>query len=91
MQANLINSPIYNMSMCSSEDFHTCFWKWIGNTYKKDFLKVFIDKDNLNEDNIEYNDQVSLSGFKLDLEIKYKENNREKRIIIENKIKSFLK
>ena len=89
MQANLINSPIYNMSMCSLENFHTCFWKWIGNTYKNDFLKVFIDKDNLNEDNIEYNDQVSLSGFKLDLEIKYKENNREKRIIIENKIKSF--
>ena len=86
---NLLSSPIYNLSMCSLENFHTCFWKWVGNTYKKEFLKVFVDKDILDENDIEYTDQVPLSNFKLDFEIKINENNQEKRIIIENKIKSF--
>lgn len=86
---NLTNSPIYNISMCSLENFHTCFWKWLGNTYKKEFLNVMIGKNILDEENIKCTDQVSLSGFKLDLEIRYIEDNREKRVIIENKIKSF--
>lgn len=75
--------------MCSLENFHTCFWEWVGNTYKKDFLKVFIDKDILNENYIDYTAQVHLSDFKSDFEIKLNENNQEKRIIIENKITSF--
>ncbi len=37
---NLTNSPIYNMSMCSLENFHTCFLSWLGNNYKHEFLEI---------------------------------------------------
>lgn len=32
-EINLLNSPIYNMSMCSLENFHTCFLSWLGKNY----------------------------------------------------------
>ena len=42
---NLINSPIYNMSMCSLENFYTCFLSWLGKNYKKEFLEILTDKN----------------------------------------------
>lgn len=82
----LEKSPIYNLSMCSLENFHTCFWKWLGNTYKKEFIKIFTDKK---FDNVEFQTQYPLSGFKLDLLIKLTNKNDREYIIIENKLKSF--
>lgn len=34
---DLNKSPIYNLSMCSLENFHTCFLKWFGQNYPQEF------------------------------------------------------
>ena len=38
---NILVSPIYNLSMCSLENFHTCFLNWLGNKYPQKTLKLF--------------------------------------------------
>ena len=39
----LQESPLYNLSLSSLENFHTAFLVWLGNNYKKEFLSVFKD------------------------------------------------
>ena len=76
-------SPIYNMSMCSLENFHTNFLKWLGNTYPNETLHLFlIDKA---EGNIKFKDQEKENGNIYDLCVL--KDNGEKILIIENKIK----
>ncbi len=78
-------SPIYNMSMCSLENFHTCFLKWLGNVYPKETMELFLN--NINEENIKFKDQEKENDNRYDLcAIK---DNGEKILIIENKIKSY--
>ena len=38
----LKQSPLYNLSLSSLENFHTAFLVWLGKNYKKEFLSVFI-------------------------------------------------
>jgi len=83
-------SPIYNISLCSLENFHTYFWNWIGNNYPKDFLRIFTDKDVSNNAKIEFDSQVQYgNSVKLDLQIKITEGTKTEYIFIENKLKSF--
>lgn len=37
---SLKNSPLYNLSLSSLENFHTAFLVWLGTNYKKEFLNV---------------------------------------------------
>lgn len=39
-ETKLQNSPIYNISMCSLENFHTCFLKWLGQNYPRFILNT---------------------------------------------------
>lgn len=87
---NLKESPIYNFSLCLLENFHTCVWKWIGNNYPKDFLRVFTDKDISNSAEIEFENQVQYeNSVKIDLQIKITDWTKTEYIFIENKLKSF--
>ena len=86
----LSQSPIYNLSMCSLEDFHTSFWKWLGNTYPHDFIQIFCDKKYSNETSIVFHNQVT-SGLnaRFDLYAEINSNGNTSYIVIENKLKSF--
>lgn len=87
---NLLNSPIYNLSMCSLENFHTCFLNWLGNKYPQETLKLFSNKQVLNPNNIKFETQVQYGiDIKLDLQITIKDGNETEFIIIENKLKSY--
>ena len=81
------NSPIYNMSMCSLENFHTCFINWLGNAYPTETLKLFMpDKDT---DYIKFKNQVKHNNKCIfDLRVTIGKNDEE-FLIIENKLKSF--
>lgn len=87
---NLLNSPIYNLSMCSLENFHTCFLYWLGNKYPRETLKLFSNKQVLNPNNIKFETQVQYgTDIKLDLQITISDGNEAEFIIIENKLKSY--
>ena len=87
---NLLNSPIYNLSMCSLENFHTCFLYWLGNKYPQETLKLFSNKQVLNPNNIKFETQVQYgTDIKLDLQITISDGNETEFIIIENKLKSY--
>lgn len=87
---NLLNSPIYNLSMCSLENFHTCFLYWLGNKYPQETLKLFSNKQVLNSKNIKFETQVQYgTDIKLDLQITISDGNETEFIIIENKLKSY--
>lgn len=87
---NLGKSPIYSISLCSLENFHTCFWKWIGQNYPKDFLKVFVDKIYPSTVIVEYSTQIQYGkDAKVDLQVKITDKNKVEFIFIENKLKSF--
>lgn len=89
LQNDLQQSIIYNLSMCSLENFHTCFLKWLGQNYPKEFLKIFTDKISNNAEII-YETQVNYGKNNiLDLQIQIKDINSTEYIIIENKLKSF--
>ena len=91
------DSPIFELSMCSLENFHSSFLCWLGNNYKKEFLNLFkeelnndIDFDKYSDESIEIKTQASDKGCKFDLQIKFINGNKiEHCIIIENKLKSF--
>ena len=87
---NLLDSPIYNLSMCSLENFHTCFLNWLGNKYPQKTLKLFSDKQVLNPNSIKFATQVSYgNNVKLDLQITISDGDKTEFIIIENKLKSY--
>ena len=84
---NIEKSPIYNMSMCSLENFHTCFIHWLGSTYPTETLKLFIPNKNI--ENIKFGNQVKHNNeYIFDLCVTMGKNNEE-ILIIENKLKSF--
>lgn len=86
---DLSNSPIFNLSMCSLEDFHTNFLAWFAKNYPKGFLTA------LNIKNCSFAKEVvctqrnftgSKKKIRTDLFIKLSENNA---LCIENKLKSY--
>ena len=84
---NIKLSPIYNMSMCSLENFHTCFLNWLGGIYPAETLKLFLpDK---NAQNIKFKHQVKRSNeYIFDL-CATMGDDEEEILVIENKLKSF--
>lgn len=101
---SLKESPLYNLSLSSLENFHTAFLVWLGKNYKKEFLSVFINtfesdseiiKDILNkqvdEDNIDFESQDKLNKNSIiDINITvFKDTDKETNIFIENKIKAY--
>lgn len=87
---NLKNSPIYNLSMCSLENFHTCFLKWIGQNYPQQIIKVLLNKNVSNNTQINFETQVRYSkDVILDLQITIDDGQDREFIIVENKLKSY--
>lgn len=87
---NLKISPIYNMSMCSLENFHTCFLKWIGQNYPAECVKILTGQYIDNNNKLAFEDQVSYGNqIKLDLQINLTKDNQTEYIVVENKLKSF--
>ena len=81
------NSPIYNMSMCSLENFHTCFLNWLGKIYPTETLKIFLP--NTITSNINFENQERFGNkYIFDLYITMG-NHSEEILVIENKLKSF--
>ena len=64
-------SPIYNLSMCSLENFHTCFLKWLGNEYPEKTFKLLTGKG---EQNIKFFTQENCGKYRFDLVAKDKYN-----------------
>lgn len=91
---DLKESPIYNISLCSLENFHTNFWKWLGNNYPERFLKIFKGILELSDEDYqtikveECNDQVSF-GKEARPDLTIKLSSPQMNIFIENKLKSF--
>ena len=87
---NLTNSPIYNMSMCSLENFHTCFLSWLGNNYKHEFLEILTGVHYIDKVEIKVETQVNYGKNNiLDMLITVKNGDNTEYIVIENKLKSF--
>ena len=83
-------SPIYSMSMCSLENFHTCFLSWLGQNYPKELVKVLTDKEVSDNVAIEIENEVYRGkNIRLDLQIKLTNDNEEEYVVVENKLKSF--
>lgn len=86
----LNKSPIYNLSMCSLENFHTCFLKWLGENYPHEFLKLLLHKECPDNLNINFETQVRYSkDVILDLQIEIIDGKNTEYIVIENKLKSY--
>ena len=81
------DSPIYNMSMCSLENFHTCFLKWLGKIYPNETLKIFIPEETTNNINFENQERFG-NKYIFDLYVTMG-NNKDKILVIENKLKAF--
>ena len=87
---NLLNSPIYNLSMCSLENFHTCFLSWLGNNYKHEFLEILTGVHYIDKVEIKVETQVNYGKNNiLDMLITVKNGDNTEYIVIENKLKSF--
>ena len=87
---NLQNSPIYNISMCSLENFHTCFLKWLGENYPRQFLNVLLNINIPKDVNVKFETQVRYSKDTiLDLQITLNNGQDTEFIVIENKLKSY--
>ena len=84
---NLKKSPIYNLSMCSLEDFHSNFLCWFLNLDIKKHIKVFFQDANLETPkNYHAETQKTLHKNRFDIVIL----NKDKiEYVIENKIKSY--
>mgnify|MGYP003293276855 CR=1 FL=1 len=86
----LTKSPIFNLSLCSLENFHTSFITWVGNEYPKEFITIFSNKDYSKADSIQFKTQVNCGqSIKLDLQIVINNGQTTEYIIVENKLKSF--
>lgn len=89
-EINLQNSAIYNMSMCSLENFHTCFLKWLGQNYPRQFLNVLLNINISDNINVKFETQVRYSKDTiLDLQITLNDGQETEFIVIENKLKSY--
>lgn len=87
---DLTKSPIYNLSMCSLENFHTCFLKWFGQNYPQEFLKLLLNK--IYSDNLKINFETQIRYSKdiiLDLQIEISDGKNIEYIVVENKLKSY--
>lgn len=89
-ETKLQNSPIYNISMCSLENFHTCFLKWLGQNYPRQFLNVLLNINISDNVNVRFETQVRYSkDIILDLQITLNDGQETEFIVIENKLKSY--
>lgn len=89
LKNDLTPSIIQNLSMCSLENFHTCFLTWLGQNYPNEFLKVLIGESYSNAE-IKYQKQINYGKNNiLDLQIEIIEGNKTKYVVVENKLKSF--
>ena len=90
MAEDVTKSPVYNLSLCSLENFHTSFLTWVGNEYGKEFTKVFSQKEYPINCNFEYKQQEKYGKDSiLDLRISIENAGKTEYIVIENKLKSF--
>ncbi len=90
LQNLLKQSIIYNLSMCSLENFHTCFLAWLGQNYSKEFVHIISGKLYGDNTNIKIDTQVNYGKSNiLDLQIQIQDGDNTEYIIIENKLKSF--
>ncbi len=89
-EINLQNSAIYNISMCSLENFHTCFLKWLGQNYPQQFLNALLNINIPDNVNVRFETQVRYSKDTiLDLQITLNDGQKTEFIVIENKLKSY--
>lgn len=78
-------SPLYNLSMCSLENFHSSFINWLGINYPQETLNLFLP--NLSAKNIKFKTQERYKDkFVFDIYATYGEN---EILVIENKLKSY--
>ena len=91
MKTNLKNSPIYNLSISSLENFYTSFLNWMGQEYPRELLKILTGKEFSKEAKIAFETQVQYGkNIKLDLQIKIKDGDNIEYVVVENKLKSYL-
>jgi len=90
----LKESPLYNLSMSSLENFHTNFLVWLGNTYPKETLEL-LNSVLLKEEQIEIKNYDDIKFFSQEncgknciFDLCVKENNNI-ILVLENKIKSY--
>lgn len=88
LQNDLHKSIIYSLSLCSLENFHTCFLNWLGNNYPTEFTKIFTGKE-YSKELIKVDTQVRCGTNIIDLQIKIEDGNNTKFVVIENKLKSY--
>lgn len=82
----LKESPLYNLSMSSLENFHTNFLVWLGNTYPEQTWTLLTGKQETPQ-NINFEAQKNCGkNCKFDLCVKEKDNII---LVLENKIKSY--
>lgn len=87
---NLDKSLIYNLSMCSLENFHTCFFKWLGQNYPQQFLNILLNINVSDNVKVKFETQVRYSNDTiLDLQITVNDGQDTEFIVIENKLKSY--
>lgn len=88
----LNKSPLYNLSMCSLENFHTNFLVWLGKTYPQQTLELLancIENEDIKKwENIEFVTQENL-GKDCKFDLCVKDKNSKIRLVLENKIKSY--
>jgi len=81
----LLKSPLYNLSMCSLENFHSCFINWLGLNYPHETLNLFLP--NISAQNVTFKTQERYKDkFIFDIYVTYGEN---EILVIENKLKSY--
>ena len=91
MKTNIKNSPIYNLSISSLENFYTSFLNWMGQEYPRELLKILTGKEFSKEAKIAFETQVQYGkNIKLDLQIKIKDGDNIEYVVVENKLKSYL-
>ena len=82
MKTNLKNSPIYNLSISSLENFYTSFLNWMGQEYPRELLKILTGKEFSKEAKIAFETQVQYGkNIKLDLQIKIKDGDNIEYVV----------
>lgn len=85
----LKESPIYNLSMCSLEDFYSNFLCWFLNLDIKNYIKIFFKNESNIANDYYAETQKRKGNNRFDIAIINKYNDDKIEYIIENKIKSY--
>src|SRR5690606_14227209 len=81
----LEKSPLFNLSLSSKELFHSNFIAWIVDLYKNEFSVILSQRLGLKITEIK---KIERETKNIDLSIHYKNENEDRLIVIENKVKS---